>query len=289
VIRERLNEYLRMLGVLSAKATSRAFYPVIFDITSTCNLKCKHCYWQRGDKPPVLTFDQWQDTFSRYRNQGFVHAILSGGEPALNMEVVLLANRLFPILVVATNGLIRIPTDVDHTLLISLDGTEKTHDTIRASGSFRRILDNYENDKRVLYRMTINSLNYKEIADVTRAALQNNVRGISFLGHGAESPNDPLRLSASQLDEVKATLLAIKKQYGRFIYLTPRVIDSMLYSKFANDCKLKEHSVALAADGTRKKCTVHNMDCANCKCVLPAIAYNYATDPRTFLLGLKFY
>ena len=77
-------------------------------------------------------------------------------------------------------------------------------------------------------------------------------------------------------------------KYGKFIYLTPKMLKAMVYSEFAQDCKLRG-SVAIYSDGTRKKCTMNNIDCATCKCPTPALFHALKTDWKTFLLGLKYY
>jgi sulfatase maturation enzyme AslB (radical SAM superfamily) len=224
----------------------------------------------------------------KYRAQHISHAVLSGGEPTLRMDILHLADQYFPIVNIATNGLIKVPASIDHTILISLDGQEATHDRIRGKGTFARVLANYQGDRRVIYRMTIHRENLDEIEAVTQIAHQNQVRGISFIIHAPYQSRDELCLSRDELEEIRARLLAIIDTYGTFVYLTPRMVNAMAGSTFAETCKLR-HSIALYSDGTPKKCTMHNIDCPQCKCPTPALLHTYRTDPKTFLLGLKYY
>jgi MoaA/NifB/PqqE/SkfB family radical SAM enzyme len=262
--------------------------PAFFDVTSRCNLRCPHCYFFRGKQPDDLPYEAWEALFAKYRAQHIAHAVLSGGEPTLRMDIIRLADRYFPIVNIATNGLIKVPSDIRHTILISLDGQEATHERIRGKGTFAKVLANYQGDSRVIYRMTIHKENLDEIEAVTQIAQRNQVRGISFIIHAPYQGSDALCLSRDALEDVRARLLAVIATYGTFVYLMPSMVHAMVDSTFAETCKLRE-SVALYSDGTPKKCTMNNIDCAQCKCPTPALLHTYRTDPKTFLLGLKYY
>jgi MoaA/NifB/PqqE/SkfB family radical SAM enzyme len=263
-------------------------YPAFFDITSKCNLKCPHCYFFRGRQTKCLSLEEWEALFAKYQKEHFHHAVLSGGEPTLNPDVIFLADKFFPIVNIATNGLIKIPSVIRHTILVSLDGQKEIHEKIRGPRTFDRILANYKNDKRVIYRMTISKLNLNEIETVTQIAQRNNVRGISFIIYAHYLEKDPLCLNQAELEEVRIWLLDVMEKYKGFVYLTPKILNAMVYSEFAQDCALRG-GVALHSDGTRKKCTMNNIDCATCKCPTPALLHTYKTDLQTFLLGLKYY
>ncbi len=262
--------------------------PAFFDITSKCNLKCPHCYFFKGRQTKSLSFEEWEALFAKYRRAHFHHVVLSGGEPILDLDVIFLADKFFPIVNIATNGLIKIPSTIRHTILVSLDGREEIHEKIRGPNTFGKVLDNYKNDKRVIYRMTINKLNLDEIEAVTQIAQHNNVRGISFIIYAHYLEKDPFCLNQAELEDVRIQLLAVMKKYRGFVYLTPKMLNAMVYSEFAQDCKLRG-SVALHSDGTAKKCTMNNIDCATCKCPTPALLHTYKTDLQTFSLGLKYY
>ena len=291
-IQEGSSEYRLMLKVLLIKARELfmrgSVCPAFFDITSKCNLKCPHCYFFRGRQTRDLSYREWEVLFAKYRKSHFSHVVLSGGEPTLNKDVISLADKYFPIVNIATNGLIRVSPAIRHTVLVSLDGQENTHERIRGKGTFRKVLANYKDDERVIYRMTINKLNLGEIEDVTQIAQRNNVRGISFIVYAPYLGKDALCLGNDDLEEVRTKLLDVIERYGRFVYLTPKMLDAMVYSTFAQDCEL-QRSVALYSDGTPKKCSMNNIDCASCKCPTPALLNTYKTDLGTFLLGLKYY
>lgn len=58
-----------------------------FELTSKCNVKCKHCYNKSGDDNSVtdaMTIEEWK-LFSRYlvSKCGLFQCVISGGEPLL--------------------------------------------------------------------------------------------------------------------------------------------------------------------------------------------------------------
>jgi MoaA/NifB/PqqE/SkfB family radical SAM enzyme len=267
----------------------RGVTPIFFDVTSGCNLRCSHCYFFKGPQRKTLSLPEWEAMFAKYKAQHYYHAVLSGGEPTLKPRVIELADRYFPILNIATNGLIKIPEKIQHTILISLDGQPETHDRIRGAGAFERMIANYQNDPRVIFRMTIHTMNIDEIEAVAETALRYNVRGLSFILYAHYLQVDPLSLSPTELETVRERILAIIKKYGSFIYLTPSMLEAMVHSSFVDSCRLRQ-SIALRSDGSPKnKCTMDNIDCNSCKCPTPALMHTYRTDPRTFLLSLKYY
>ena len=58
-----------------------------FELTSHCNVRCKHCYNGSGEdnsKPDLMTPERWKD-FARYivSHGGIFQCVISGGEPLL--------------------------------------------------------------------------------------------------------------------------------------------------------------------------------------------------------------
>ena len=115
-------------------------------LTSRCNLTCKHCYL--GEATPL---DLHMETILRIckqfqRMQG-LRLLLSGGEPLLHNDFWTL-NKVLPDFgfrsVLLTNG-----TLIDkaaarnlkvHEIQVSLDGIGASHDAIRGKGSYTRAL-----------------------------------------------------------------------------------------------------------------------------------------------------
>jgi MoaA/NifB/PqqE/SkfB family radical SAM enzyme len=129
-----------------------------FELTSHCNMICKHCYNNSGDCnniPDVMTPERWV-TFAKYlvEHGGVFECILSGGEP------LLLGDVLFEIMdilhddgtcfMLLTNGYFLTKEKVKklkkyryHWVQISIDGVNaEYHDSFRQSkGSWERAVN----------------------------------------------------------------------------------------------------------------------------------------------------
>ncbi|MDR1871860.1 MAG: radical SAM protein [Deltaproteobacteria bacterium] len=186
-----------------------------FELTASCNLKCKHCYNRSGDNDKItsMTPQHWID-FSRYLvdRGGIFQCILSGGEP------LLLGNKLFEIMdilhndgtgfILITNGML-VTQNIAQNLMkyrfyrvqVSIDGaTAELHDNLRGvKGSFDRAveavlllsnaglpvtiancvtrenLDSIEKMAEMSYLLGASSIIFGKIMPSGRAALNNNL------------------------------------------------------------------------------------------------------------------
>ncbi|MCF2601698.1 radical SAM protein [Anaerovibrio lipolyticus] len=125
-------------------------YPITlqFELTGSCNLKCKHCYNRSGDEDRIrytkMTPEKWKQLAHQIvKDGGIFQCIISGGEP------LLLGDDLFDIMdilhydgtsfVVITNGLLLNNENVKKFakyryfwFQISIDGhTAELHDDFR--------------------------------------------------------------------------------------------------------------------------------------------------------------
>ncbi|MEI0564030.1 radical SAM protein [Brachyspira pulli] len=129
-----------------------------FELTSHCNVYCKHCYNYSGENntsKDAMTPEKWIE-FTKYivKNGGIFECIISGGEP------LLLGEDLFKIMdilhedgvyfLLITNGFLlnsekvkRLSKYRYHWLQVSIDGADaKTHDEFRRrEGSWERAID----------------------------------------------------------------------------------------------------------------------------------------------------
>lgn len=127
---------------------------VHLDITSRCNLKCRHCYQEPYLQPCVkeMTTDQIKELIRQMEALNVCRLVISGGEPFLRKDLVdliyyaLLHDIVVP--TVFTNGTVLnehleriLRIDKPMTLAISLDGdTAESNDFIRGSGSFDKTI-----------------------------------------------------------------------------------------------------------------------------------------------------
>jgi radical SAM protein with 4Fe4S-binding SPASM domain len=123
------------------------FSHVYLEMTSKCNLRCKHCYMEGGPSlPNELRLPEWLDVIEQFSDLGGAFLTLSGGEPLLYSAWPLLAERGRQRglrLSLMSNGayLDRKVLDLirayDITLGLGLDGAKaETHDYNRGRGSF---------------------------------------------------------------------------------------------------------------------------------------------------------
>lgn len=123
-------------------------------LTSKCNLRCKHCYI--GDvSDRELSTEQVRSVLKEFEEMQGLRVLLTGGEPLLHSRFDEI-NEMLPDLhlrkVLFTNGIL-VKKDVlnrlkVHELQVSIDGMKSAHDALRGSGTYdlalntlRRTLD----------------------------------------------------------------------------------------------------------------------------------------------------
>ncbi|MEW6104377.1 MAG: radical SAM protein [bacterium] len=156
---------------------------ISWNITKECNLSCKHCYRDAGEKAPdELSFDEGCRLLSEIKEAGFKMVILSGGEPILRKDVYSLIEygvRLGLRMTMGTNGTLLTKLIVSRLkdsglarVGISLDSTsEKLHNEFRGkSFAYKRTMDGIKNCKDIglpfQIHTTIMDFNYREIEEL---------------------------------------------------------------------------------------------------------------------------
>jgi Fe-coproporphyrin III synthase len=214
------------------------------DIINVCNLHCSHCYWwkTRRNELDELSIKDWrkiiQDTFKKHH----VYVVtLVGGEPMMRQDIIKVFCDEMPRRVcVVTNGtypLIRF--DNLYFYWISLDGTEKVHDSIRGEGAYaktkKNILDYIKGPNRngkpawkdIWITMTINSLNHDAIDDLVHE-WKETINKIGFQFHTPFADNDPLWLPYGETrNGVIDNIIKLRKKYPNFIMNTEKQLELM--------------------------------------------------------------
>ena len=169
---------------------------MVFYITNRCNSRCKHCfYWKNLNKnKDELTIDQIKKIANSLKHPLELLAI-TGGEPFLRKDIVEICNIFYKLnktkrIAIDTNGLL---TEVIYakikrllvenpkkrlSVLVSLDGLEKTHNKVRnLKNGFERviftirklkILENKYKNLTIFVLTTIQKENIKEISELTK-------------------------------------------------------------------------------------------------------------------------
>ncbi|HYF81640.1 MAG TPA: radical SAM protein [Clostridia bacterium] len=266
-------------------------------ITSTCNLRCKHCStWKPGQKSAQLSLEKTNELIDEIIKAKVFSLILSGGEPLLNDNVFYIINRLSDAKIrvnMPTNGLL-ITKEVAQklkdvgvsTVQISIDGaSSETHDDFRGvPGAFNtaveaiRTLKN-AGIKRVNVSTTVTKNNSVEIKEILKMALDMKVNCYSLracmpCGRGKRNYSD-LKLSPEQWKEVLEFLLEQKKEIQgkmEFVSVEPLLLmlDKDLQTRtedFSEDnfasCGAGKTGCAIWPDGKVTPCAYIDQEAGN--------------------------
>lgn len=194
---------------------------VVWNTTSRCNLKCRHCYAATGPGATELSTQQGFGLIDDLSEFGAPVILFSGGEPTIRPDLPQLIDHAVKRgrrAVISTNGTL-IDRDMAAELAdiglsyigISLDGLQATNDLFRGvDGAFDQALKGIYNAQhagiKVGLRFTINRGNYQEIPGIFELMQREGVMRICYYhlvytGRGSE-------LIASDLDhrQTRATV-----------------------------------------------------------------------------------
>ena len=162
-------------------------------LTYKCNLRCKICpFWQRPNEDTSL--EQEKTILRQIYDSGACSVAFEGGEPLLRKDLaeILAFSRSLPLHTsLITNGTLlesridEIAQYINGALYVSLDGMEKTHDTIRGvNGCFRKAVTGImacREKGSVTINTTIMAENIHEIEDLVKLAnkLDTRISGCS--------------------------------------------------------------------------------------------------------------
>lgn len=234
------------------------------DVTSKCNLKCLFCAavsWRNNR--PNTSFEYWKKLFEKYKQKPIYNIWLYGGEPLLDLRVVDLASKMFPLVSIITNGTIHLPRKYKCRLFVSLDGLEKTNDKIRGNGVFKKVIKNYAGDKRVVFIYTITKPNISEIAAFIDFAKRVRVGGVvfQFINH---SPCKELNLSPTDIGQ--ATHIINTYKNDSFVLINASVLKSMAQGiSNRKDCAIRKYLDCFSSNGQARECCITDTQCCDCR------------------------
>ena len=175
-------------------------FEIVWNLTYQCNLECKHCYENAGDRkrPEMSTAEAMQtlDVLSKIANVGLPALSFSGGEPLARKdfyELARYAKKRIPYVSIASNGTLitrdnakRIKDAGVDYVEISVDGaTPQTHDKFRGiPGSFERAIQGVKNCIEegidTCLATVIHKDNYSETEEIISLANKLNTRLMHF-------------------------------------------------------------------------------------------------------------
>lgn len=155
-----------------------------------------------------MTAEDWRRIIrDKFNKQKIFVTTLVGGEPTLRPEIIEVFCKEMPRRVcVVTNGTFPLKRFSGlYFYWVSVDGTEKVHDSVRGEGSYAKTRKNMldytagpDRDGRpawtdIWISMTINSLNYMAVEELVEE-WRGKVNKIGFQFHTPFVKGDPLRL-----------------------------------------------------------------------------------------------
>lgn len=242
------------------------------DITTQCNLSCRHCYYHRYDHADVreLTEEQWRERIAELTaRHHFLHATLLGGEPLLRPEVVETISKLVRYNLVYTNGSLPIPRLPRCVVAVTIDSVANREAINGLSLDITADMISSTNT-RTIAAMTVTGANRSEVAEVMEHCTRLDVSGMIFNFYvPMKGDTGEARMCLAERDEAIADILALKQEYPGFV-LNSDVMLKLTTSEFAPaivaDCPIKRNVICLDAGGERKRpCTFGpKADCSLC-------------------------
>jgi radical SAM protein with 4Fe4S-binding SPASM domain len=127
------------------------YFNINWNITRACNLRCKHCYYDASTplhdeldtEQAFAVIDEIAATFGNN-----VRVTFGGGEPLMRedlLEIIAYGKERGLHLMLASNGIlldedcaVRLKNAGIEEVIIAIDGTRETHDSIRGTGVFEK-------------------------------------------------------------------------------------------------------------------------------------------------------
>jgi MoaA/NifB/PqqE/SkfB family radical SAM enzyme len=274
-----MHKVVRFLKFLRDFMRDKSFPRVAnYEIASTCNLNCSHCYWRKGSNAKEeLSDEQWREVFTEHNSRGVAFAFLTGGEPTLRLNVIEMADRIFKGLSIASNGVIRVPDKINRRIFISLDGPKEVHNRIRGAEVFDRVIANVRDDKRVILSPTLSTTNYRHIDYLVDLARETNVAGITFALYTSHTTeHDPLMLAGEELEWTIDTLRRSWKKNRDIMFLTPFIINLLKNKEHQKDCFFRGKNFVSFDPRLNKKipCVLgEGVNCGTCGCLVPVVSH----------------
>ena len=240
-------------------------------ITHRCNLRCKHCYqedysaFENPDKINAV-LEQYCDLLKAYNCKGRLN--ITGGEPLTHpylFELLRLAWSKGIKTGVLTNGTLIGEWEarklkachVDY-VQVSLDGMEKTHDSIRGKGSFEKAVNGiYALKSKGIFTsisFTAQNQNYRELKKLSSFCRDIGVDKLWFdrVIIPAEEDTQKLVLSAESFQKLCRTASRLNKRgrvfCGRALQFIP-CRDKLIYH-----CSAGENLLIVLANGDVMPC-----------------------------------
>ena len=242
---------------------------ILFEVTTTCNLKCAHCNARAGPTTGQhVPTEEFLALLERLYNQGTRDVELTGGEPLLHpdfLEIFRFCVEKFKMVVVATNGLLideniaeEFAKHTNVVVQISLDGsTPESHDERRGvKGAFERAVQ--ASQLLVAYGVPIRIMiaicrdNVDELEDIIQLANELDVGGINYDYVRTTGRGRDLRISPHEVSEWRERMqeLSLDRYRGMvsFFYERKR-------TEYSRTCGAGTTMLTMGPEGNVRACT----------------------------------
>ena len=204
---------------------------IVLELTDRCNLRCRHCFAGRHGGKGLLSSGIFARILSEALSLGYTELALTGGEPTLHPQFSHFLSQAASAgyrVGFVTNGW-SFPQQYRHVLALrsaltfvtfSLDGASAdTHDDIRGSGSYRRVLQAMSvcvaTHIPFTANMVLTQANHHELEDLAALCEALGAQGLRF-GHFIEAGQPDASRLALDADERRAIEERIRALDGRF-------------------------------------------------------------------------
>lgn len=170
------------------------------EITSKCNLNCKHCYNNSGESAVDISTDSFKKLIDDAIREGVTNFTISGGEPFTRTDIIEIIKIILchssATLTIVTNAMLMTTSllsqikkcvdNMDRILFqISVDGFDDiSHDFLRGPGSFKVLLSKLSILKELGFKMSfhvvLHSGNYTQAERIIEYAKKYNVKKVEF-------------------------------------------------------------------------------------------------------------
>jgi Fe-coproporphyrin III synthase len=250
--------HLSVFGLRTVLFKSRKPILATIILTDACNLACVHC-GVNNIKSIYYPYPAIRAEMEALYREGIRILFFCGGEPFLWQEdgktirdLVREAREIgFFIVNVVTNGTIDLDIPEADLVLLSIDGTRRSHNGIRGD-TFDQIFENVQKSTRdnICVYMAINTINYQDITAVADIARQQpKIRAISFNFHTPYPGTEPLTLSSSQKAACVATIRRLMGK-GYPVFNLASVLEDIQYQRFKTPC----YQCIVSEEGKRSVC-----------------------------------
>lgn len=266
---------------------------ITIDVTSKCNLRCKHC--RVNEIGYDMSLDEIDYVFEKLKEFKPRGVFISGGEPLVRsdiVEIVKKSKKLAPVTILNTNSLLLteeklkelIDANLDY-IQVSVDGIEELHDFIRGKGTYRKTIDkmkmiNKYSDKIKLHiNCVISQKNINSMEEFARQILDVEKINVQIFGFKRFIPNNVLKdtsaLGKEGLKELYRKIELLQKKYKdktviasdmpmKNVFNDKRAFEVMQkYNMDCVGCSAGVNGISIRNDGTVTPCTLLYISCGN--------------------------